>query len=158
WSFIQGGYNDGLPDGRIMNIIFSGSSPKKLEIPDTVLKDGKLDPRESIKLQQVFPYFDKCGANFEATIPVGAFAALACTTLTGGTSASACVYFLSNIGISLSHQGPQIYIFGDITNHGAYEKTGYNVSEYVYMAVSNYQYSSGSCYYNVPVATYFETR
>ncbi|MFN3804777.1 MAG: hypothetical protein ACK4SY_06950 [Pyrobaculum sp.] len=157
---IQGGLQRGLPDSRIMDRFFEGGELTLLQIPNSALADGKLDPGESINSSKIFPHFNKCGTDYEVTIPVGAIAALLlCTKLSGGTATPACYAFLSNIGVTLSHQGPTIFVDIKLTNEGAVGGIGYNVPEYVYMAVSKYYYyGSDSCTYKVPVATYFQTR
>lgn len=156
---IVGGMNDGLPHDNLMRMFFNGTELINPKIPNTMLADGILQPREYMAFELIFPYFDVCESDFEVGIPVGAAAALAvCIGLGYGPNTPAClaaIKFSSAFQVSISAQGPSIRISGNIVNHGMYDGRGYNVSEVVYMSISQYQYKSNTCYYNVPAGIYF---
>ncbi|MEM0203940.1 MAG: hypothetical protein QXO16_08680 [Archaeoglobaceae archaeon] len=165
---IVGGGNIGLPQSELMQTLFNGVEMNKLQISGTSLEDGKLDPGESIALEQIVQYFDTCGADFEVGIPAGSLAALSiCAVLglpAGGTACAVAVAFSSAFQLSLSIQG-SMYITGGLVNHGEFNGRGYNVPEDVYMAISRYQYKVDPpwwcfwctpCYYRVPAGIYFQ--
>lgn len=68
---IVNGKDFGLPQ-EITNFFYGGIDKQQLIIPNTALSDGALQPGEHIQLNEIFPYFDRCGADFEVGIPVGA--------------------------------------------------------------------------------------
>ncbi|RLG83213.1 MAG: hypothetical protein DRO40_05295 [Thermoprotei archaeon] len=170
---IVGGENYGLPAEDIMYNFYDGTYEVRLEIDGTALDNGYLDPGESIAFEQIFQYCDTCGADFEVGIPVGAFAAIAiCAALglpTGGLSCTTAVAFASAFAITISAEGPSVYISGGAENEGDDPDYpgDYNVYEVVYVRISSYQYKvdppwwcfwCGPCYYNVPAGIYFEFR
>ncbi|MCY0868733.1 MAG: hypothetical protein OWQ48_05855, partial [Desulfurococcus sp.] len=148
-STIQGGYDYGLPHEALMNDFYKGTNLTLLSIPETALGDGKLDPGESITLDQIFQYYDKCNADFELPIPAGAILARAILAKLhpAGIVAEVIIAFVSAFQISLSHEGASIYIAGNIVNHGDYPGIpgDYNVPEYVYVRTSRYKY-----HYDIP--------
>ncbi|MFN3268915.1 MAG: hypothetical protein ACK416_06630, partial [Zestosphaera sp.] len=160
-----------LPHSELMKMFFNGTEMKKLVIPDTSLADGDLDPGESVALEHIFKYFDKCPHDFEIGIPAGSIAALVmCGALglpTGGSACLAAIAFASAFQLSLSAEGSSIYVTGGIDNYGDYPGISgdYNVPEIVYVAVSKYQYKvdppwwcfwCSPCYFNVPAGIYFK--
>ncbi len=161
---IVGGSSDGLPHNNLMQMFFNGTNLIRLQIPDTWTANGDLDPGESTTFRRIFRYFDTCGADFKVGIPVGVMAALGiCSALGYSPGAPACaaaIAFASAFQISLSIQGSSISINGGIENLGEENGVGYDVTEYVYMAISRYQYGDaiGTCSYNVPAGIYLDFR
>lgn len=170
-SNIEGGSDLGLPDENLMEKFYEGTNETLLQIPDTYLDDGKLDPGEYVSFPQIFNYYDECGSDFEIGIPAGSIAALGiCSALglpTGGMGCAVAVAFASTFQTSISAQGPQVFIYGGIYNHGDDPNIpgDYDIYEYVYMRISKYQYKQdppwwcfwcGPCYYDVPAGIYFE--
>ena len=172
-STIMGGESSGLPAEDIMYNFYDGTHEVRLEIDGTALNDGDLDPGESIAFEQIFQYYDTCGANFEIGIPVGACAAIAiCAALglpTGGLACATAVAFASTFAITISAEVPSVYISGGAENEGDDPDYpgDYDVYEVVYVRISNYKYRvdppwrrpwCGPCYYDVPAGIYFEFR
>lgn len=95
-------------------MFFSGTTWQRLSIPETSLADGRLDPGESIALEQIFKHFDKCGADFEVSIPAESIAALGiCAALGFGIGSAPCTAaagFASAFMVSLSAKGSSIYL------------------------------------------------
>ena len=163
---IQGGEESGLPGPIIMENFYSGTNETQPYIPGTYLDDGRLDPGESIALQQIIQYYDTCGSGFEVGIPAGALAASAVCSLLG-IGAPACgvaTAFASAFVVSLDFQPSSIYISGGLQNLGVWNGIGYNITEYVFMRISRYQYQQpppwwcfwcSPCRYSVPAGIYF---
>lgn len=167
-QYIQGGKESGWPDNAIMNSFFSGTNMTWVVIPDTPLNDGGLQPGESIALQSIVKYCDSCGDGFEVGIPAGAMLGLfVCSALGFGVGTPACEALLTFAGafeISLELVPAEIRISGSLENEGSYNGIGYNITEYVFMAISKYKYKvpppwwcpwCTPCEYKVPAGIYF---
>lgn len=168
-STILGGRENGLPHQTLMDMLFNGSVLRHLSIPGTLLSDGDLDPGEYIALEQIFDYYDACNSDFEIGMPVGAIAALACSTPGTPVAGAACVAFTSGFEISLSMEGGSMMMTGNLVNHGDVPNVpgDYNVPELVYIALSKFRYKvdppwwcqwCSPCYYNVTTGIYFKCR
>ena len=151
----------GLPN-EILSF-FSGGVVKQgpLKIPNTALGDGALQPGEIIYFGQIFPSFDKCGADFEIGIPVGAIIVAALTKDVRLTLTTAAIKALQ---VSLSVEGATVYVDGYIYNYGDHPgvPTDYNFSELIYIAVGRYSYTAtdifgNTCAYSVPAGLYIES-
>ena len=77
--------------------------------------------------------------------------------------------FASTFAITISAEGPSVYISGGAENEGDDPDYpgDYDVYEVVYVRISNYKYRvdppwwcplCGPCYYDVPAGIYFEFR
>jgi hypothetical protein len=159
-STIVSGRDFGLPQ-EIINFFYGGVDKQQLVIPNTALSDGALQPGEYILFEEIFPYFDRCGADFEVGIPLGSIVSAALAR----TRTSLPIDVFPGVDISLSVQGARIYIKGSIHNHGDHPDipTDYNAPEYIYVAVSKYQYTATDlwgniCRYQVPSGIYIEAR
>ncbi|MEM3326659.1 MAG: hypothetical protein QXK63_04350, partial [Thermoproteus sp.] len=159
---VVSGLSFGLPQ-EIINFFYGGINKQQLVIPDMALADGKLDPGETFQLGQIFPYFDKCGADFEVGVPIGAVAAavLARSPIRLALSKDA----IPGVEVSLSVQGANIYVFGSIHNYGDHPgiPTDHDVPEFIYVAVGKYSYTArdiwgNTCLYQVPAGLYVESR
>jgi hypothetical protein len=152
----------GLPT-EIINFFYEGTNKQgPLTISDTALGDGKLDPGEYFYFSQLFSYYDKCGADFEIGIPVGAVIVAALTKNVGLTLTTAVI---KAIEVSLSVEGASVYINGNIYNYGDHPgvPNDMNVAEYIAIAVGKYQYTAkdfwgNTCTYDVPAGLYIESR
>jgi len=151
-----------------MNSFFSGTNMTWVVIPDTPLNDGGLQPGESIALQSIVEHCDSCGDGFEVGIPAGAMLGLfVCSALGFGIGTPACEALLTYAGafeISLELVPAEIRISGSLENEGSYNGIGYNITEYVFMAISKYKYKvpppwwcpwCTPCEYKVPAGIYF---
>ncbi|MCI4396877.1 MAG: hypothetical protein JHC28_04895, partial [Thermoprotei archaeon] len=154
-NLIQGGGNSGYPSQTIMDMMFKGSNLTQLIVPNSTLSDGILSPGEYIHSSQFYSLYDTCGANFEVGIPVGSMlATAACLALNlelGGVPCLVAEAFLSAFGVSISGSQSIVIVDDLIKNIGP-------SNEAVYIATSNYPYSSGSCIYKVPIGLYVELR
>ena len=162
-STIMHGSSFGLPN-EILNFFYGGVKKQWLIVPNTALADGMLDPGEDVQFSQIFPYFDKCGADFEIGIPVGAIAATALSALTKSPQLALPMSIMSSIEATLSAQGASIYIIGNIKNYGDHPgvPNDYNVPELIYIAVGRYNYTATdifgrTCAYSVPAGLYIES-
>jgi len=119
------------------------------------LSDGVLSPGETFYTTDFYNLYDTCGENFEVGIPVGSIAAcVACLALNlelGGVPCLVAEAFLSAFGVSISGSQSIVTVDDLINNTGL-------ANEAVYIATSNYPYSSGSCIYKVPIGLYVELR
>ncbi|MGC9051184.1 hypothetical protein [Pyrobaculum sp.] len=156
------GKSFGLPQ-EIVSLFYGGVDKQQLVISNTALSDGKLDPGETVWFSQIFPYFDRCGADFEVGIPVGAIVLAVLTRVPVPVVLPKGVF--PGVDISLSVQGATIYVLGSISNYGDHPgvPTDYNAPEYIYAAVSKYQYTAtdlwgNTCRYQVPSGIYIEAR
>jgi len=124
----------------------------------------RLSPKESMQLRNIFQTFDKCGADFEVGIPVGAIVAAAASYVAPISAPVAAG--LAGFSVTLSAVGASIYIEGGIENHGDVPGVpgDYNVGENVYIRISKFRYKvdplwwcpwCSPCYYDVPVGIYF---
>ncbi|MCY0890281.1 MAG: hypothetical protein OWQ51_04770 [Pyrobaculum arsenaticum] len=152
----------GLPS-EIVNFFYEGVTKQgPLTIPGTALDDGKLDPGEYLYFSDLFPYYDKCGADFEIGIPVGAIIVAALTKNVQLTLATAAIKALE---VSLSVEGANVYIIGHIYNYGDHPgvPNDMNIAEYIAIAVGKYKYTAkdswgNTCTYDVPAGLYIESR
>ena len=151
---IESGYAYGMPHEIINNYFFEGTE----EAFVTRLSSGG-----SIRLKTVFQACDKCGADFEIGIPVGAIVAAA-ASLAAPLSGPVAVR-LPGFAVSLSNVGASIYIEGGVQNYGDVPGTpgDYDVGESVYVRVSKFRYRAdppllcfrcSPCYYVAPVGMY----
>jgi len=154
-NLIQGGGNSGYPSQTIMDMLFKGSNFIWLIVPNSTLSDGVLSPGETFYTTDFYNLYDTCGENFEVGIPVGSIAAcVACLALNLELGEMPCLVaeaFLSAFGVSISGSQSIVIVDDLIKNIGP-------SNEAVYIATSNYPYSSGSCIYKVPIGLYVELR
>ncbi|ABL87600.1 conserved hypothetical protein [Pyrobaculum islandicum DSM 4184] len=161
-STIVSGKDFGLPQ-EVANLFYGGVDKQQLVISNTALSDGALQPGEHIQFNEIFPYFDRCEADFEVGIPVGAVVLAVLARVPVPAVLPKDVF--PGIDISLSIQGATMYVLGSIKNYGDHPDvpTDYNVPEYIYAAVSKYQYTAtdiwgNTCLYQVPSGIYIEAR
>ncbi|MEM0467576.1 MAG: hypothetical protein QXT27_00035 [Pyrobaculum sp.] len=148
---------------EIINFFYEGVTKQgPLTISGTALDDGKLDPGEYLYFSQLFSYYDKCGADFEVGIPVGAIIVAALTKNVQLTLATAAIKALE---VSLSVEGANVYINGNIYNYGDHPDVpnDMNIAEYIVVAVGRYNYTAkdfwgNTCTYDVPAGLYIESR
>jgi hypothetical protein len=164
---ILGGEERGLPHPVIMDSFYKGTNLTALSVPGTLISDGKLDPGESVALQQIIEHYDTCGSGFEVGISMALLARAVCAALgipTGGTACTVAIAFAAAFAASLEYEPPNVYIDGGLKNHGNSEGIGYNVPEYVYMRISRYKYEKppgwqcfwcSPCTYDAPAGLYF---
>ncbi|MEM0277829.1 hypothetical protein [Pyrobaculum sp.] len=147
----------GLPS-EIVNFFYEGVTKQgPLTIPGTALDDGKLDPGEYLYFSDLFPYYDKYGADFEIGIPVGAIIVAALSKNVQLTLATAAINALE---VSLSAEGANVYV-GHIYNYGDHPgvPNDMNIAEYIAIAVWKYKYMAkdswgNTCTYDVPAGLY----
>jgi len=168
-STILGGSESGLPHQSLINMLFNGTTLKRLIIPGTHLSNGDLEPGEYVALEQIFNYYDTCDADFEVGIPVGAITALACGALGTPVAGAACSAFLSRFGVSLSMEGGSAFVTGNLVNQGDIPEipNDHNVLELIDVAFSKFRYKvdppwwcwwCSPCYYNVTIGIYFSCK
>ncbi|MCU7787374.1 hypothetical protein ODS41_05505 [Pyrobaculum sp. 3827-6] len=157
-STIVSGKDFGLPQ-EIIDFFYGGVDKQRLSISNTALSDGALQPGETMWFHEIFP----CGVGFEVDIPVGAVALAVLTRTPIPITLPKGVF--PGIDISLSIQGAVIEVAGSITNYGDHPgvPNDYNVPEYIYAAVSKYQYTAtdlwgNTCHNQVPPVIYIEAR
>ncbi len=140
-NVIQSGYDSQLPKS-IVDMMFKGSSFQYYTT---------LYPGQDVRWYEVFQTYDRCGADFEIGIPVGAIAAVYIIAY-GGTALGPAAYtaaaLFSSIGVSISAQGSSITIFGGVGNMPQ------SVPVDLSILTSNLRYSQGGCTYNVPIVIY----
>ena len=154
-SNIDSGSAFGMPHEIINYYFFAGTNETYIT---------RLSPGDSMMFENIFQTFDKCGADFEVGIPVGAIVAAAASLMAPISAPVAAG--LSGFSVTLSAVGASIYIKGGIENHGDVPGVpgDYNVNENVYVRISKYRYKvdppwwcpwCSPCYYDVPVGIYF---
>ena len=154
---IVGGIKSGLPS--IMDWFFEGTHLNHLYVSNSeILSDGDLDPGEGISLRLIMDTFDVYKIDFGVGIPVGALIA----ALIASTSLAPIAPVIAGLVISVNYVEEYAwYVGGEVTNHGYDEDlgVGYDVSEDVFIALSNYRYSAqtstGIKEFDVPAGIYF---
>ena len=154
---IVGGDKPGLPP--MMDWFFEGTYLTHLYISDSAeLRDGDLDPEEGVTLRVIMQTFDVYRVDFGVGIPVGALIAALITS----TSLAPIAPVIAGLVISLNYvEEAAWYVGGELKNYGYDEKggVGYDVSEDVFIALSNYRYScwtsTGLKEFDVPAGIYF---
>ena len=148
---IVGNVKSGLsPNSNITDWFFEGVYLDHLYLPGE-LADGDLDPGETVALPQILSHYDIHQVGFSIGVPIGAVLAYALSSV--GLEAIAPV--IAGFVVSLNYiQEDSIYVSGGLNNLGKELVGGYDVSENVYIAISNYVFSSPSGDYNVPAGLY----
>lgn len=140
---IVGGSSNSLPDSEIMNWIYRGTEMKRA----TSLG---VDDSKPLALL-ISDASGSCSADFGIGIPIGALA----VALSGGAvppwaaGLSAGIYYTSSSSLN---------IYGGIQNYGEWGNVGQDVSEYIYIGVSDYTYHVGTCDTQVPIGIYIKSR
>ncbi len=154
-GLIESGKSYGLPSDSLMSYFFAGTEEVGIL---------NLSPGESVPLNHVFQSFDKCGADFEIGIPVGAMIAVAASVLFPISAPVAAG--LSGFQISVSAVSASIRITGGIENEGDDPDYAgdHDAVEIVYVRISKFRYKvdppwwcfwCSTCYYDVPAGIYF---
>lgn len=139
---IIGGSKNSLPPSNIMNQIYAGTNLRYW---------GGLNVDESVSLGKLFNDIGSCSFGFGFGVPVGALA----VALSGG----AVPPWAAGLAVGIHHDSTgSIQVYGGIKNHGRDNGIGYNVDEYLYIAVSGYTHKIGGCDTKVPVGIYIESR
>ncbi|MHA1617487.1 MAG: hypothetical protein ACTSX9_09300 [Candidatus Njordarchaeales archaeon] len=143
----------------MMDWFFEGTHLTHLYVPNSAeLKDGDLDPGESVPFEVIMETFDVYRVDFGVGISVGAIIA----TLIASTSLALVAPVIAGLAISVNYvEETAWYANGQVTNHGYDENLGlgYDVSEDVFIALSNYRYSTWTSTeikeFDVPAGIYF---
>lgn len=120
---IVGGSRNGLPDPKIMNWIYRGTD---LKYADTLGVDGSKSLRNLVS-----NVIGSCSVNFGIGIPIGAIA----VALSGGAVPPWAAGLSAGIHYTYSSS---TNIYGGVTNHGEWHDVGYNISENIYVRISDY--------------------
>ncbi|ALV62756.1 hypothetical protein ADU37_CDS10570 [Thermococcus sp. 2319x1] len=140
---IVGGSSNGLPDSEIMNWIYSGTEMRYAD--SLAVSDSK-----SLALL-ISDASGSCSADFGIGIPIGALA----VALSGG----AVPPWAAGLSAGIYYTSPSfLNIYGGIQNYGEWGNVDQDVSEYIYVGVSDYTYHVGTCDTQVPIGIYIESR
>ena len=165
-----GGMKNGNPPYVLYDLLFNdnASIEQIIRIDQTPTSDGDLDPGESILFKHVFNYYDVCGVDFEASVPIGLIAGSICTAASLGTCAPFALLLSAtsislelNPGITSVTVGGLFLNCGDGSYCGSPPIGGFNVYEELYMRISKLKYRVytwyGYCEFQVPVAFYVKS-
>ncbi|AEC51421.1 hypothetical protein PNA2_0504 [Pyrococcus sp. NA2] len=138
---IVGGSSEGLPSSDIMKLIYKGTA---MRYSDSL----GVDESKSLALL-ISDASGSCLIDFGIGIPIGALA----VALSGGTIPA----WVAGLSIGIHYDSSSsLNIYGGIQNYGEWGGIGEDISEYIYVGVSDYTYHVGACDTQVPIGIYIE--
>ena len=151
---IVGGFNKGFPETSFMDQFFYGTETEPPPISDYTIDPSTSSTENSIYLDEIIKGYDSSTNAIGVGLPVGALIA---SQISATSSLAPLIPIIAPIVVSVGYEeGITTRIDGYVENRALVYSDDSDVSEKVYVAVSDYAYKVSTHSLKIPSGIYFD--